>query len=79
MLKDNALTELLQGALAVYGFELWGFELNSFEGNRRLQVYIETPNGVTLDDCERASQSPAKLPRSPGRQDQPERKPRLTH
>jgi ribosome maturation factor RimP len=55
MLKDNALTELLQGALAVYGFELWGFELNSFEGNRRLQVYIETPNGVTLDDCERAS------------------------
>jgi ribosome maturation factor RimP len=55
MLKDNALTELLQGALAVYGFELWGFELNSFEGNRRLQVYIETPNGVTVDDCERAS------------------------
>lgn len=55
MLKDTVLTELLQGALAVYGFELWGYELNSSEGNRRLQVYIETPQGVTLDDCERAS------------------------
>jgi ribosome maturation factor RimP len=55
MLKDNVLTELLQGALAVYGYELWGYELNSFEGNRRLQVYIETPNGVSVDDCERAS------------------------
>jgi ribosome maturation factor RimP len=55
MLKDNALTELLQGALAVYGYELWGYELNSFEGNRRLQVYIETPQGVSVDDCERAS------------------------
>jgi ribosome maturation factor RimP len=55
MLKDNALTELLRGALAVDGFELWGYELNSFEGKRRLQVYIETPSGVTIDDCERAS------------------------
>lgn len=55
MLKDTVLTELLQGALAVYGFELWGYELNGSEGNRRLQVYIETPQGVTLDDCERAS------------------------
>lgn len=55
MLKDSALTEILQGALAVYGYELWGYELNSFEGKRRLQVYIETPNGVSLDDCERAS------------------------
>ena len=55
MLKDNALTEILQGALAVYGYELWGFELNSFEGKRRLRIYIETPNGVTLEDCERAS------------------------
>lgn len=54
-MKDNALTELLQGALAVYGYELWGYELNSFEGNRRLQVFIETPTGVTMDDCERAS------------------------
>ncbi len=55
MLKDTVLTELLQGALAVYGYELWGYELNSSEGNMRLQVYIETPQGVTLDDCERAS------------------------
>lgn len=55
MLKDTVLTELLQGALAVYGYELWGYELNSSEGNKRLQVYIETPQGVTLDDCERAS------------------------
>lgn len=55
MLNDTELTELLQGALAVYSYELWGYELNSFEGNRRLQVYIETPQGVTLDDCERAS------------------------
>jgi ribosome maturation factor RimP len=54
-MKDNALTELLQGALAVYGYELWGYELNSFEGNRRLQVFIETPKGVTMEDCERAS------------------------
>ena len=61
MLKDNVLTELLQGALAVYGYELWGFELNSFEGNRRLQIYIETPNGVTLDDCERASRQIAAV------------------
>lgn len=55
MLKDKALTELIQGALAVYGYELWGYELNNFEGNRRLQVFIETPKGVTTEDCERAS------------------------
>jgi len=61
MLKDNALTGLLQGALAVYGYELWGYELNSFEGNRRLQIYIETPQGVTVEDCERASRQIAAV------------------
>lgn len=61
MLKESALKELLQGALAVYGFELWGYELNSFEGNRRLQVYIDTPDGVKVDDCERASRQIAAV------------------
>jgi len=55
MAIQQGLAELLQAALAVYGYDLWGFELNSFEGKPRLQVYIETPNGVTIDDCERAS------------------------
>ncbi|MDQ2993727.1 MAG: ribosome maturation factor RimP [Pseudomonadota bacterium] len=55
MTIQQGLAELLQAALAVHGFDLWGYELNSYEGHQRLQVYIDTPNGVTIDDCERAS------------------------
>lgn len=55
MAIQQGLAELLQAALAVYGYSLWGYELNSFEGKPRLQVYIDSPQGVTIDDCERAS------------------------
>lgn len=55
MAIQQGLAELLQAALAVHGYSLWGYELNSFDGKPRLQVYIDTPHGVSIDDCERAS------------------------
>ncbi len=37
------------------GCELWGIDFRPFKASALLRVYIDRPEGVTIDDCSRVS------------------------
>ncbi|NIR32089.1 MAG: ribosome maturation factor RimP [Gammaproteobacteria bacterium] len=50
------LHDLIEPAVTVLGYELLGLELMPGKGGGSLlRVYIDSPQGITLDDCERVS------------------------
>lgn len=49
------LSALLDPSVRGLGYELVGVELHGRGGQTLLRVYIDTPGGVTVDDCERVS------------------------
>ena len=53
--KVQALTDILTPAVAACGFELWGLEF--FPQGRRscLRLYIDGPEGVTVEGCAQVS------------------------
>lgn len=55
MSRSADLEELLSPVVTAQGCELWGLEF-SMNGRRSLlRVFIDSPAGVTLEDCERVS------------------------
>lgn len=56
MLRD-ALVALLKPVVEGLGIELWELEYAANRGNGLLRLYIDTADGVTLDDCERVSRA----------------------
>jgi ribosome maturation factor RimP len=54
MLRDQ-LRELLAPVVAGLGYQLWELEFLPRSGGGLLRVYIDSANGITLDDCERVS------------------------
>ncbi|KPK39096.1 MAG: hypothetical protein AMJ69_06605 [Gammaproteobacteria bacterium SG8_47] len=46
---------LLAPVVKAMGCELWAIEYVAQGTKSRLRLYIDTPTGVTLDDCERVS------------------------
>jgi len=50
------LHELLEPGAEALGFEVIAVELTGAPGQSVLRVYIDGPDGVTVDDCARASQ-----------------------
>ena len=46
---------MLEPAVQAVGMELWGIEFLSQGRHSILRVYIDSQNGVTIDDCEAAS------------------------
>ncbi|MEH6549456.1 MAG: ribosome maturation factor RimP [Pseudomonadales bacterium] len=49
--KQAQLTEMLEPAVAALGYELWGLEYISGGNQPMIRIYIESPNGITVDDC----------------------------
>jgi len=49
--KESRLSELLGPTIESLGFELWGLELISPSRRATLRIYIESENGVTVDNC----------------------------
>jgi ribosome maturation factor RimP len=47
--------ELLEPAVTVFGLELWGLEFHVGGKRAQLRVYIDSENGVTVDDCAKVS------------------------
>lgn len=45
------LTELFQPVVSSMGYELVGVEFNSSGKHGTLRVYIDQPDGITVDDC----------------------------
>jgi ribosome maturation factor RimP len=56
MLRDQ-LIELLQPVVVNLGCELWELEYAARSGGGLLRLYIDSPQGITLEDCERVSRA----------------------
>ncbi|MEM9256581.1 MAG: ribosome maturation factor RimP [Pseudomonadota bacterium] len=49
--KEQQLVDLLQATVEALGFELWGVEYLAQGKHSVVRVYIDRPDGVTVDDC----------------------------
>ena len=56
MLRDQ-LTELLEPVVTGLGYELWELEYGARPGGGLLRLYIDSPDGISVDDCERVSRA----------------------
>ena len=56
MLREQ-LRELLAPVVAGVGYQLWELEYMPRSGGGLLRLYIDSPNGISLDDCERVSRA----------------------
>jgi ribosome maturation factor RimP len=56
MLRDE-LGDLLGPVVAGLGYELWETEYLPRAGGGLLRLYIDSPAGITVDDCERVSRA----------------------
>jgi ribosome maturation factor RimP len=55
------VTEIARRAAAGAGVEVWDIELVGAGKNRVLRIFIDKPEGVTLNDCEKVSQQVSEL------------------
>lgn len=53
--KLKLLQELVEPVVKGLGLELWGIEFTLAGKNSLLRIYIDGPEGVTVDDCARVS------------------------
>jgi len=60
-LSDTRLTELLQPLVEDMGYEFVGLEHRSNPKDPVLVIYIDRPEGIGVDDCERVSREVAAL------------------
>jgi len=56
MLRDQ-LGELLGPIVVGLGYELWEIEYAPRAGGGLLRLYIDSPDGISLDDCEKVSRA----------------------
>ena len=56
MLRDQ-LIELLEPVVSRLGYELWELEYGARPGGGLLRLYIDSPDGISVDDCERVSRA----------------------
>ena len=52
-LSDAKLTGLLQPLIEELGYEFVGLDHRSNPKNPVLVIYIDRPDGITVEDCER--------------------------
>lgn len=53
---SDAIRSTVEPVVAGLGYELVGVEYGGGSGNGRLRVYIDSPEGITLDDCAAVSE-----------------------
>ncbi len=54
--KGQQIEDLLTPTVEALGFELWGVEYLSQGRHTLLRIYIESPDGITVDDCAAVSE-----------------------
>lgn len=59
--REKDIEELIAPAISALGCELWGIEFMSQGRHSRLRVYIDSPDGVGIEDCERVSRAVSDL------------------
>jgi len=59
--REQDIEELINPAIEALGCELWGIEFMSQGRHSKLRIFIERPEGVGIDDCERVSREVSDL------------------
>ena len=59
--KERDLEALLTPTVRALGCEIWGIEYRPRGRNSMLKLYIDSPEGVGIDDCERVSRQVSAL------------------
>ncbi len=59
--REDQIETLLTPTVEALGCELWGLEFLSHGRHSKLRIYIERPEGVTVEDCERVSREVSDL------------------
>ena len=59
--RQTRFHALFAPTLESLGLELWGMDFQSHGKRSLLRIYIENPNGVTVDDCAKASRQLSAL------------------
>ncbi len=57
----QVLMELLEPAVAGLGFEISDLEVSLSRGGGLIRVFVDSPNGVTVDDCEAVSRQVSSI------------------
>jgi ribosome maturation factor RimP len=64
-MKDNflidKLTELIEPIATSLGYELYHIEYIKEQGEYYLRIYIDKPEGISLEDCEKVSRKTSDL------------------
>ena len=50
-MREHDIEALIEPAIGVMGFELWGLELVRRGRQSLLRIFIEAESGITVDDC----------------------------
>jgi ribosome maturation factor RimP len=48
---QERLDTLIQTTVVGLGYELWGYEYRPQKESALLRIFIDSPNGITVDDC----------------------------
>ncbi len=59
--KERELEALLTPTVRALGCEIWGIEYRPRGRNSALKLYIDSPKGIGIDDCERVSRQVSAL------------------
>ena len=49
------LDPIIRPIVTAMGYELWGYDFSSSKKQAFLRVYIDSPDGISVDDCARVS------------------------
>lgn len=53
--KEKQLADIVTPIAAALGYELWGLELLTHGKNSLVRIYIDSSDGVNVDDCAKVS------------------------
>ena len=59
--KDQQMADMLQSTVAALGYVLWGVEHMAQGKHSVVRVYIDSPAGITVDDCAAVSEQVSSI------------------
>lgn len=51
----NEIAELIKPTILSMGYELWGLNVGQQNNSLKFTLYIDSVNGINIDDCEKVS------------------------
>ena len=51
----NEIAELIKPTILSMGYELWGLNVGQQNNSLKFTLYIDSLNGINIDDCEKVA------------------------